>query len=107
MEDKQLKLAIGFFRWRETAGQRFAWINGKNLTFSCWHKEEPIGGDQHGCCVWKINISPFEDSGWGTEKCGDKNVKPLIICQDGLRLTADNATGLGKTGVYAFGEIYS
>ena len=64
--------------------------------------------------MWKIAISPYEDSGWGSEKCGNKNMKPVIICQyelpqmeEALRVTVDNTNGLDKTGADMFGEIYS
>ena len=44
-QDKKMKMAISLVRRRETAGKRFAWINGKDLTFSFLEEKEPIGGD--------------------------------------------------------------
>ena len=114
VKDKNLKMAIGLVRRRETAGQTFGWINGKDLTFSYWDEKEPIGGDQRGCGVWKINISHNKVGGWSSERCGEKNIKAIIFCHDELplkeetlQLTVDTNIGLDNTGVYKFGEIYS
>ena len=113
-KNTKMKMAIGLVRRRETAGQRFAWINGKDLTFSFWDEKEPIGGDQRGCGGWEIDFSHYEVGGWSSERCGEKNVKAIILCHDELpqkeetlQMTVDTNIGLDNTGAYTFGEIYS
>ncbi|GFO03744.1 low-density lipoprotein receptor-related protein [Plakobranchus ocellatus] len=82
--EDHLQLIIGLTREREKVGQRFRWGNGKDLLFSYWADNEPKGGDNVGCAVWKINKYDWEDQGWSSASCGEESTGEVIFCHSEL-----------------------